>query len=538
MKRSFVMVMLLIMGIRTGPVLGDEASPSPGRHILKAGSSRIIGGEEAESGEWPWMVALVKASATSNVDGQFCGASLVGAGWVLTAAHCMEGVSPEEIQVVVGVHDLAKDTGRRIDVKQIISHPDYDPDTMDMDIALLELSESAPASYRPLPIYEKRVDEGTIATVIGWGNMSAVGSEFPEKLQEVSVPVVSNAVCNEGYNQSPKYDNAITDNMICAGLGEGGKDSCQGDSGGPVVIDDNGVFRLAGIVSWGEGCAQPGFYGVYTRISNFAEVLKTVLGASTTPSAVEPAAKEESAATPVNTPVTIDVLANDKGTGEGPLSIDRIFDPAHGTALIDGNNRVVYTPESGFTGTDSFRYMLREGTRTAEASVTVTVGGQPGVYRSEGSPIAIADDDPEGIESTITVAPQGVVSDVKVTLNITHPWNEDLRILLISPAGTRVGLFDPMGYPDDGMMDALDDEAEWNDDTSGNFINTVLEDGAEAGNILMGSAPYTGSFKPLEPLGILKGEPVAGEWKLLVIDDAERDRGTLDSWRLEIDTAE
>lgn len=92
------------------------------------------------------------------------------------------------------------------------------------------------------------------------GTLSSGASSSPTELRKVSVPIVSRATCRSNYGSS-----TITDNMICAGVASGGKDSCQGDSGGPLVDASN---RLIGIVSWGEGCAAAGKPGVYTRVGS------------------------------------------------------------------------------------------------------------------------------------------------------------------------------------------------------------------------------------------------------------------------------
>merc|ERR1711991_1128309 len=98
---------------------------------------------------------------------------------------------------------------------------------------------------------------GSVATVSGWGNQSTITDDFPNMLQKVQVPLVSNEVCNS----TEAYGGQVQNTEMCAGLAQGGKDSCQGDSGGPLVIRQNGDYVQAGIVSWGDGCAQPNKYG-------------------------------------------------------------------------------------------------------------------------------------------------------------------------------------------------------------------------------------------------------------------------------------
>jgi len=239
-------------------------------------TTKIVGGFEAEPGAWPWVGALVTAGG-DLYQTQFCGSALIGKKWVITAAHCVYGISPSSIEVVFGVHDLTADTGDRYAVKQIYVHPSYSEFTTDSDVALLELEESC--DYEQVALVDETLEiEGMTSTIIGWGNLSSTVIDYPETLQQVSVPIVSNEECNEAYNQHPLYNNAITDTMVCAGYLEGGKDSCYGDSGGPLVVYDEDIWKLAGLVSWGNGCATPGYYGVYTRISAVLDFINATIG--------------------------------------------------------------------------------------------------------------------------------------------------------------------------------------------------------------------------------------------------------------------
>ena len=235
-------------------------------------STRIVGGYEAQPGAWPWMVGLVY-SGYDIYHGQYCGGVLISSKWVLTAAHCVDNQSIFDFYIVSGIHDLIADSGNRFDVKQIIQHPGFSSDKNDYDYALVELTTNAPQT--PIAIYSglsfggaDKSLTGEIVTVIGWGSTSPSGKIYPNKLQQVELPVISNATCNEA------YPSEITDNMICAGYAEGGKDSCFGDSGGPLMARIDGEWVHAGVVSWGQGCAEPGFYGVNARSSEAVSFIK------------------------------------------------------------------------------------------------------------------------------------------------------------------------------------------------------------------------------------------------------------------------
>merc|ERR1719361_2516958 len=117
----------------------------------------------------------------------------------------------------------------------------------------------------------------------GWGTLSSGGSAT-NNLQYVRVPAITNAQCNSAYGGS------ITDTMICAGYpGVGGKDACQGDSGGPFVCNDNGNAVIAGVVSWGNGCALADYPGVYARTTSALSWIQSNMGScSGTPSPPSP----------------------------------------------------------------------------------------------------------------------------------------------------------------------------------------------------------------------------------------------------------
>lgn len=261
----------------------------------------IVGGQEADPDAWPWMAALVFASQPNAYYGQFCGGALIRPTWVLTAAHCTEDNSASDIEVVIGRHQLSDDEdGERISVAEIIQHPAYNSNTLDSDLALLHLSS---ASSQPTISVVGSGDSalfapGVLATVIGWGLTDPNdNSSYVDALRQVSVPIVSNTTCN-----APNaYSGDVTANMLCAGYSEGGKDSCSGDSGGPFMVPDAAGtgWLQAGIVSWGDGCAEPNKYGVYTRVANFKSWIDSHVGAASTPTAT--ATGGPSTATPTST---------------------------------------------------------------------------------------------------------------------------------------------------------------------------------------------------------------------------------------------
>jgi secreted trypsin-like serine protease len=237
------------------------------RRDMTRRENKIVGGRPSKEGDFPFAVALAAGSGTQLR--QYCGGALVEKDWVLTAAHCQVAVGEKAI---IGRRDLSKSDGKVIEVKRVLNHGAYDPETNDNDIALLELAEPAEGEA-VAPYVGSSALGGETSVVVGWGRLTE-GGGASSVLQEVSVPVVSNETCSSGYASDGV---AITGNMLCAGLATGGKDSCQGDSGGPLLVNQGGKLQQAGIVSFGIGCARPNRYGVYTRVANYAGWIQACL---------------------------------------------------------------------------------------------------------------------------------------------------------------------------------------------------------------------------------------------------------------------
>ncbi|MGD8109320.1 S1 family peptidase [Vibrio sp. TRT 17S01] len=233
---------------------------------------RIIGGTESPAGQWPFVTALVKASKSGG-EGQFCGASYIGERYVMTATHCLTNTLAQDIEVIIGKQDLASATDAdRYAIKRIYLHEDYDESSaLQNDIAILELERDV-AGGTAVTLAESTLRDalapGQALTVMGWGDMDpSPAFDGPSKLHQVDVELINQDACTGAGDDYA----SIEVNAFCAGLEQGGKDSCQGDSGGPIIVNDGGVAKQLGIVSWGEGCAVAGQYGVYANVSHFAD---------------------------------------------------------------------------------------------------------------------------------------------------------------------------------------------------------------------------------------------------------------------------
>jgi secreted trypsin-like serine protease len=238
----------------------------------------IVGGQAVDITAVPWQVSLQYGGS------HFCGGSIIDEEWILTAAHCMtnDNGSPQSttnITVKAGV-TKKNESGQSSAIAALYVAPGYNGDPASgRDAALLRLSRpldlSGPKASAIQLAGSGDAPPGTMALVSGWGSLSSGGSS-PTTLQSVEVPIVSNADADAAYPES------ITSDQLAAGIvGKGGKDACQGDSGGPLVVGASEDPRLAGIVSWGYGCALPQYPGMYSRVSSFRTWIGEVTGLTT-----------------------------------------------------------------------------------------------------------------------------------------------------------------------------------------------------------------------------------------------------------------
>ncbi|KAK3597929.1 hypothetical protein CHS0354_042272 [Potamilus streckersoni] len=230
---------------------------------------KIVGGTLASHGEYPWQVSLM------YTDQHLCGGTLIGDRWVATAAHCFDDAGTVSYWTVgVGLQDRRQMYSTNIyHVTNVFVHEHYLHSDNFNDIALMRLSKPVNLSNRYtraacLPARNANY-ENQICTVSGWGATyfdKDGGAPSTNDLYSVDIQVISNSLCRY------YLGDVIYSSNICAGAtASGGKDTCQGDSGGPMICKNNGVWELAGIVSWGYGCGERYSPGVYTRVSDYLD---------------------------------------------------------------------------------------------------------------------------------------------------------------------------------------------------------------------------------------------------------------------------
>ncbi|KAI2084806.1 hypothetical protein LOZ36_004510 [Ophidiomyces ophidiicola] len=239
--------LFMIAAVLAAPVVSTAVLP------------RIVGGAKAAEKQFPSIFSL-------SIDGTHqCGATLLDSKNVLTAAHCV--ASSKGVFRVRGGTTTWKKGGIEVKVKAVVPHPQWDSQTIRNDIALLHLEtpilESGSIKYVKLVSAGHDPAPSSRGTVAGWGLMSSQAKNNSEDLNFVTVPVVSRTRCQQIYTGR----STITEDMFCAG--ENNKDACRQDSGGP--IHDTRTNEQIGIVSFGEGCGDKGYPGVYTRIGSYMD---------------------------------------------------------------------------------------------------------------------------------------------------------------------------------------------------------------------------------------------------------------------------
>ncbi|BFG05215.1 transmembrane protease serine 9-like [Drosophila madeirensis] len=265
MSRSLLLtlcaLLCLVAVARCLPLQEDEESSQ---------GPRIVGGYVTDVAQCPYQISLRYKGITTpqNPYRHRCGGSVIRNNLIATAAHCVIGTVASQFKVVAGTNLLSGTDGVIVSVSKIIMHEEYfSGAAYNNDIALLVVDPPLPlnnftikaidlASEPPLP--------GAISKISGWGT-TASGGSASNVLLAVDVPIVSNEICNQDYENFGDSTYQITPAMLCAGVrGVGGKDACQGDSGGPLVVRD----QLHGVVSWGNACALADYPGVYANVSN------------------------------------------------------------------------------------------------------------------------------------------------------------------------------------------------------------------------------------------------------------------------------
>jgi len=243
-----------------------EHTPKKACGIPNAQPNKIVGGVEATPHEFPWQVGLF-------FDGYFCGGTIISEKYILTAAHCADGVYSHE--VVIGAHEIRDSSNTIINAYGPTVHPEWDSFSLSNDLAILELeTEIDWAEFgdnaSPNCLASSGDFSGQTALVSGWGLDSDSASSISPVLRKVEAPVMSQSECES-------YWGNLNEGIVCINT-EGGHSSCNGDSGGPLSIPGS-VYEQIGIVSFGSaaGC-EIGAPAGFSEVAKYIDWISSVTG--------------------------------------------------------------------------------------------------------------------------------------------------------------------------------------------------------------------------------------------------------------------
>ncbi len=265
MLRSGFLFRLFVVLAAAFPVA--SVTPLGAQEEIKPAGGRIVGGVPTSIEEHQWQAALL----VTRPDGRFfCGGSIIADVWILTAAHCLGTAGRSaKVQVKAGATNYTNE-GRWINAVRVEPHPAYDAAVQENDIALIKIAVALNEKPIALASASTVIPVGASLEITGWG-ATAEGGAVVDSLRKAEVSYVATETCNV----AQAYNGRIKAGMMCAGFEGGRVDTCQGDSGGPLVLKAQEV--LVGVTSFGEGCARPQKYGIYTRVSAYIDWIRQVM---------------------------------------------------------------------------------------------------------------------------------------------------------------------------------------------------------------------------------------------------------------------